>query len=281
VTSNLGYDVFISEPIPQSVSDLVPNGSRFMWSPQSTILIFGERDAVLVDPPFTTEQGRAVKEWVRASSKHLTHIVATHGHGDHWFTAAFLADEFGAQVVASPGTIDLMHRQVAARASTWDVLFPGQIADLSVTAVAPDGGQINLEGSTLQIVEVGHSDTVDTTVLHVPDLELVVAGDVIYNGVHQYLAESAGGGLKKWLAAVDIVESLTPRLIVSGHKNPEFDDNGPRAIAETRDYLSTAQEMLPHHGTAVTFFNAMMARYPDRLNPTALWMSATALYPAT
>ena len=40
------------------------------------------------------------------------------------------------------------------------------------------------------IVEVGHTDTDDTTVLHVPDLDLVVAGDVIYNGVHMYLARA-------------------------------------------------------------------------------------------
>ena len=37
------------------------------------------------------------------------------------------------------------------------------------------------------IVEVGSSDTDDTTVLHMADLDLVVAGDVIYNGAHRYM----------------------------------------------------------------------------------------------
>jgi glyoxylase-like metal-dependent hydrolase (beta-lactamase superfamily II) len=112
VTSTLGYDVLILMPIAQNVDALVPNGDRYMWSPQSTILIHGERDAVLVDLPFTTEQGGQVADWIRASGKNLTHVVATHGHGDHWFTAPVLAEEFGAQVVASQGTIDLMRQQV-------------------------------------------------------------------------------------------------------------------------------------------------------------------------
>ena len=115
--------------------------------------------------------------------------------------------------------------------------------------------------------------------IHVVGLGLVVAGDVIYNGVHQYLAESAGGGLERWLAAVDLVEALAPRLVISGHKNPTLDDDAKRVIRETRDYLASARVLLAQSDTTVDFFNAMMERYPDRLNPTALWMSASALYP--
>ena len=44
------------------------------------------------------------------------------------------------------------------------------------------------------MVDVGHGDADDTSVLHVPDLALVVAGDVIYNGVHMYLGQSAAAG---------------------------------------------------------------------------------------
>lgn len=279
MSSTLGYDVFIVAPIPQNVDALVPNGDRYMWSPQSTILVHGERDAVLVDPPFTTEQGRQVADWIRASGKNLTHVIVTHGHGDHWFTAPALAEEFGALVVASQGTIDLMRRQVAQRSASWDVLFPGQIGDTPVTAVVPRDLTVDLEGHEVRIVEVGHTDTVDTTVVHVVDLELVLAGDAIYNGVHQYLAESAGGGLESWLAAVDLVEALGPRLVVSGHKNPTLDDDAARVIPETREYLTTARALLAESHSAVDFFHAMMKRYPDRLNPTALWMGASALYP--
>ena len=111
MATQLGYEVFIAEPIPQNVAELVPNGDRYMWSPQSTTLIYGDQDAVLVDTPFTTEQVRDVSTWVQATGKHLTHIFITHGHGDHWFTAEVLAERFGAQVVATPGTIALMHQK--------------------------------------------------------------------------------------------------------------------------------------------------------------------------
>ena len=57
----------------------------------------------------------------------MTHIVATHGHGDHWFTASVLADRFDARVVAARGTIEQMHNNVAGREAVWDQAYPGQI----------------------------------------------------------------------------------------------------------------------------------------------------------
>ena len=70
---------------------------------------------------------------------------------------------------------------------------------------------------------------------------LVVAGDVIYNGVHMYLAQPAiESGFGPWRAAIDKVESLKPRHIVAGHQNKELDDHAERTIAETRQYLDHA-----------------------------------------
>ena len=117
----------------------------------------------------------------------------------------------------------------------------------------------------------------NTSVLHVPDLDLVVAGDVIYNGVHQYLVESANGGRGAWRTVIDIVEALHPRWIIAGHKNKDLDDNATRTIAETRQYLDAVDENLPKYANALNFFNAMLERYPDRLNPDALVSGAQAL----
>ncbi|MEV8091658.1 MBL fold metallo-hydrolase [Streptomyces nigra] len=274
----LAYDVFVADPIAQNVTDLVPNGDRRMFSPLSITLVHGERDAVLVDPPLTSEQAEAVGDWVESTGKNLTHVFATHGHGDHWFTAGILADRFGAEVVASEGTIKEMHRNASIRPQFWDRLFPGQIPDAPVTAVTVPDNRFSLEGHELVIVEVGHSDTDETSVLHVPDLDLVVAGDVVYNGVHQYLAESKNGGRDAWRKAIDTVEGLRPRWIVTGHKNKALDDDATRALAETRLYLDTVDELLDRNDDALSFFNAMLERFPDRLNPGALWGGAVALY---
>lgn len=278
MSGNLSYEVFIADPIPQNVTELVPNGDKREFSPLSITLISGDRDAVLVDPPMTIAQTATVGDWIESTGKNLTHIFATHGHGDHWFGSAELAERFGAEVVATAGTIEQMHRNLAIREFFWDALFPGQIPATDVVASEVTGNTIDLEGHSLTVIEVGHTDTDETSVLHVPDLDLVVAGDVIYNGVHQFLREAQGDGINAWLRAIDTVESLHPRVIVAGHKNKALDDDAERTMRETRDYLRSAATLLTEQATALDFFNAMLERFPARLNPGALWGGATALY---
>src|SRR6266700_1458910 len=75
--SPLQYQVHISEPIPFAKPETAPNGERQMFQYIATTLISGARDAVLVDPPMTTEQTAQVINWVEASGKTLKHIFIT------------------------------------------------------------------------------------------------------------------------------------------------------------------------------------------------------------
>ena len=266
--STLGHTVLISDPV---LHDL----------PLASTLVFGERDAVLVDVPTTQAQAEHLAKRVAATGKRLTHVFITHGHGDHWFGVSTLLRRFpGAEVVATAGAVAMMAVQGSpeVRAQLWDPAFPGQIGDTSVRARASQTGTIDLEGHELRIVGVGHTDTDDTSVLHVPSLALVVAGDAAYNGVHPYLVESAGGGRTAWLAALDAIEALGPRSVVAGHKDPGLDDDAARVLAETRDYLRSAEEALAEQETPDGFVDAMTSRYPERLNPAVVRMSASALY---
>ncbi len=276
--STFSYDVFVNDPLPHGTG-LLPNGEPQGGSPIASTLIYGREHAVLTDPGFTTEQARAIGDWVAGTGRSLTDIFITHGHGDHWFAAGLLAERFGARVVATEGTIAKMHDSIPVRALLWDKLYPGRIPPSPVTAVAIPGNRLTLEGHDLVMVEVGHSDTDDTSVLHIPDLGLVVAGDVIYNGVHMYLGEGVlVGGFGQWRDAIGKVEALKPRHIVAGHQNKELDDSAGRTIAETRQYLDDADELLRTEKSAVDFFNAKIKRYPDHLGRTVLWVSARSLY---
>jgi len=273
---SLAYDVFVNDPPPQD--GLLPNGEPKRFSPMASTLIYGTEDAVLTDPGMTEEQARVLGDWVAARDRNVTDIFITHGHGDHFFAAGLLAGRFGARVVATAGTIAQMQGSVAARPLLWDKLYPGLIPPAPVTAVTVPGDRFTLEGRDLVMVDVGHGDADDNSVLHVPDLGLVVAGDVIYNGVHMYLGQSAITGFGPWRDAIGAVAALGPRYIVTGHKNAGLDDDAKRTIGQTRQYLDDADELLRTADTALGYFNAKIERYPDYLGRLILWVTARALY---
>jgi glyoxylase-like metal-dependent hydrolase (beta-lactamase superfamily II) len=273
---NLAYDVFVNDPPPQD--GFLPNGEPKRFSPMASTLIYGSRDAVLTDPGMTEDQARALGDWVASKGRNVTDIFITHGHGDHWFAAGLLAERFGARVVATAGTVAQMHGNVATRPLLWDKLYPGLIPPSPVTAVTVPDNRFTLEGHDLVMVDVGHGDADDNSVLHVPDLGLVIAGDVIYNGVHMYLGQSAVAGFGPWRQAIEKVEALGPGHIVCGHQDKRLDDDAKRTIEQTRQYLDDADELLRTETTSVSYFNAKIERYPDYLGRLILWVTARALY---
>ncbi len=274
----LNWDVFVTPGIPTVTSDLPPGTKQQMWSPISSTLIYGQRDAVLVDAPITVEQADALVDWVVASGKNLTTIYVTHGHGDHFFGIGALLDRFpNARAVATSDVVKFMRQQASpdVLANFWSARFPGQIPDRLVIADELEGNVIDLEGHDLIVVEVGHSDTDHTTILHVPSAGLVVAGDVAYNDVHLWLGESNAQTRREWISALDTIESLNPRAVIAGHKRPGSSDS-PKIIEETRQYIRDFDRVAETTPTARELYDKMLELYPDRVNPLPLWISARA-----
>ena len=268
--------------IPTVASDLAPGTKQLMWSPISSTLVYGKRDADLVDAFITVEQARALVDWVVASGKNLTTIYATHGHGDHFFGASTVLERFPrARLVATPDVVKVMRQQASPQSlgSFWNPLFPGQISDHLVIAEELTENVIDLEGHDLVVVPLGHTDTGNTTCLHVPSTSLVVAGDAAYNGVHLYLAESDPLRRREWIAARDTIESLNPRALIAGHKRPGNADSS-KIIEETRQYIRDFDRISGTTTTARELYDKMLELYPDRVNPgLALWLSARAAKP--
>lgn len=272
----LDYRVHIAPSIPTEITDIPPDLPRRMWSPTTATLITGERDAVLVDALMTVEQAERLADWVAASGKNLTTIFVTHGHGDHWFGLGSLLERFPqARAVATPAVVEQMKKQMASDfvASFWDRRFPGQIPNRLVGAEPLTGDHLDLEGRDLVVVGLGHTDTDDTTCLHVPSIDLVVAGDAVYNDVHLYLAESLDEGRRSWLDALDTVAALDPQAVVAGHKNPGRPDD-PRTIAETRQYIRDFEAVAERTSSTLDLYRGMLQLHPDRVNQGALWGSA-------
>jgi glyoxylase-like metal-dependent hydrolase (beta-lactamase superfamily II) len=275
--SPLSYEVFVSDGVQRARGEL-PNGDPIVSSPVSSTLIYGEQEAVVADVPFTREQIERVGDWIEQSGKRLAYIYVTHGHGDHWFGSAQLVKRFpGATVYATDGTIEVMRKQAGdGREQLWDKMFPGLIPESPVLAQRVPVEGFLLEGNVIQAIEVGHTDTDHTSVLHVPCIGLVVAGDAVYNGVHQYFLEGGDGGLQEWLKAIDRIAELEPRSVVAGHKNKDLPDD-PAILDQTRQYLREVIRLLDEKPTAREFFNQMMDLFPDRLNPGPVWYGALGL----
>ena len=68
----LDWDVFVTPGIPIVTSDLPPGVREAHFQAMASTLIYGTRDAVLVDVFMRVKQANALADWVAAKGKNLT-----------------------------------------------------------------------------------------------------------------------------------------------------------------------------------------------------------------
>src|SRR5712671_6633898 len=241
--ADLQWDVLTIKR-PGLTRDLPAGKEELMWVANSSTLICGERDAVLVDTFLTIEQSQTLLSWVVASGKNLTAIYVTHGHGDHFFGLAPLLERFpGAKAVATAEVVEAMREQLspASIESFWRRLFPGEIPDRLLLAEPLEDNELKLEGHKLVVVNAGRTDTAHSTCLYVPSIGLIVGGDAVYNGIHPYLGETDTGSRLEWISTLDKLEALKPKAVVAGHKVPDNNDCAP-ALRRNAGNLSRSRQ---------------------------------------
>jgi len=262
-----------------STSQGIPAGKEsLLWVTGNVTLIYGQRDAVLVDTFLSEQHAKELVDWVVESGKNLTIVYVTHAHGDHFFGLSHLLDKFpNARAIATPTIVAAIQNQIKPEfvQSFWEPRFPGQLPSQLLAPEVLDGDTFTLEGEALKVIELGHTDTSNSTALHVPSIGLVVSGDCVYNDTHLYLAECDERARGEWLQALDKIESLNPARVVAGHGVLD-PDSSPRHIYETRRYLYDFNACVAATSTPLQLYERMLSLHPDRINPGSLWAAAKA-----
>jgi glyoxylase-like metal-dependent hydrolase (beta-lactamase superfamily II) len=262
-----------------STQGLPPGKEALAWVTNTVTLVYGERDAVLVDTFLSVQHSKELVDWIAETGKNLTTIYITHAHGDHFFGLKLLLDRFpNAKAFATASAVAAMQKQITPDfiKSFWEPRFPGQVPSQLVVPEVLEGTTLFLEGAELNVVELGHTDTTHTTALHVPSIGLVISGDAVYNNTHPYLAECDENARGEWLRALDKIEALRPKAVVAGHGVLD-PDSCPSHIQGTRTYLNDFNATLPTASTALDLYQKMLALHPNRVNPGSLWATARVL----
>lgn len=266
--SQLQLQVLVSPTI-----DLTTGGT---FSPTTATIISGPTEVVVVDTLYAIDDVKRLGDAIEATGKRLKAVYVTHAHFDHYFGLGELLKRFPeARGLALAPVVELVREgldQDKVIATSW---MPGKTVDPTALPEALDGRTISVDGHELHAIEVGQGDVAHSTVLHVPSLDAVVAGDVVYNGVHQMLGTSGPADWPNWITSVGKIEDLEPKIVIAGHKKPDAADDDVAAIlGGTREYIGAFIELYNTAPDAETLIAGMSERYSDRINLATLQYSA-------
>ena len=283
MASSLSINVFNSgyKPIPGGPG--WDDSTPATWPASTSTLISGDRDAILVDALLTTSEGQRLAAWVQTTGKRPRAIFVTHGHADHFFGAGPVLDAFpGAQLMAcDQQVVDEARAQTTPKAmASWNSRFAGQLSQSPAVPALTSSQEFDLEGHTLLFRTIGGADGVLATIVHVPDMQAICSGDIVYNNIHMWLRNSTPDSRQAWLASLDAVAALKPSTIITGHKDPDApDDNATRVLDQSRRYIEDFGQTMAKSSTPPEVIDAMLAKYPAYGNRYTLFVAAFSQFP--
>ncbi|WP_406201363.1 MBL fold metallo-hydrolase [Kitasatospora sp. NBC_01560] len=244
----------------------------------TSTLILGEHTAILVDAQLTRSAGRELAEWVAGKGRRLLAIVITHQHPDHYFGAEEVLKLFPeAQLLAAPPVVDGILRTAAAKVAQWKPVYGDDIPDHPLVPAPLLPQPLMVDRQVIPVLLLGQADCDGSTVVHVPSIRTVIAGDFVYNGTHVWTADTTPGQRTAWARNLGRIAELGPERVIAGHRAPGQGDEAARVLAFTGEYLQDFDRMLARHpGDPEALATAMNERYGELTLPVILELSAAA-----
>ena len=246
----------------------------------NSTLVAGDKEAILVDAQFTLADAHRLIAEILESKKTLTWVYITHFHPDHYFGLAAIRQAFPkAKLVALPATVAEIKKTGASKVKQWGPRYGDNLATQAIVPAELPGARPTLvvDGQTLEIHGGVMGDSADNSYVWIPSIKTVIAGDIVYRGVHPWTAESTPASRKQWIKSLDELTALGPTTVVAGHKDPKLEDD-VAGIKQTRDYLEVFDAAVASSKTSAELQQKIKARYSDLQLDVILQIGADAAF---
>ena len=242
--------------------------------PVSSVLVSGEKDAILVDAQFAKAQAQQLVDKIRASGKHLTTIYISHGDPDYYFGLETLTQAFpDASVLATAPTVEHINQTKDAKLAFWGPKMGTDAPSRLIVPQVMKGNTLVLEGHELDVVGLT-SRQPERTFVWIPSLKAVVGGVVVADNLHVWMADTqTPQSHRQWLATLKRITSLQPNIVVPGHYLGE-NDHSLNSVTFTRDYIKAFDEETLKAKNSDELIGAMKKRYPNLGEASSLELSA-------
>lgn len=271
-TAALGFAAHAAAAAPLKL-DVYNPGTNAIF-PVTSVLVSGEKDAILVDAQFGKSQAEQVVEKIRASGKQLTTIYISHGDPDYYFGLDTITKAFpNAKVLASQPTVDHIKKTVDGKLAFWGPKMGTDVPSKTIVPHVLKGDSLMLEGQKLQVVGVDGKQP-DRSFVWIPSIKAVVGGVVVADNIHVWMADTqTPQSHADWLTTLHAIEALKPNTIVPGHYLGES-ARSLAAVQFTADYIKAFDEETTKAKDAAELIGAMKKRYPTLGEESSLELSA-------
>src|SRR5580704_12682380 len=230
----------------------------------NSVIIEGEHEVMLVDAQLTKTNAERVLEGIKETKKPLSIIYITHAHADHFLGLEVFKEAYpGVRIIATSTVVDRINMVYQEKIDKWKKIL-GSGATSHVVAIEKfDGNFINFESSEMEVLKNIQGDTDENTMLWIPGQRILIAGDVLFNNMHVYTAETDSKARGKWLNSLQEIRELKPSVVIPGHSRVGAPLDASTATDFTEHYLLVFEEEFKKAKDPDGLINAMKERFPS------------------
>ena len=230
----------------------------------NSVLIEGAHEVMLVDAQLTKTNAERVLQEITKTHKPLSIIYITHEHADHFLGLEVFKKAYPkVRVVATSAVVERIAQVYQEKIAKWTQLLGSGATSRAVAIEQFDGPVIAFENSQIAVLKNLQGDTNENTMLWIPRQRLLIAGDVVFNNMHVYTAETDSKARERWLNSLKTIRELHPSIVVPGHSKVGAPLDGSTAVDFTESYLLAFEEELTEARDPDGLISAMKKRFPS------------------
>ena len=242
-----------------SIKVFTSQGDQF-WT--NSVLIEGVHEVMLVDAQLTRPNAERVVQGITETRKPLSTIYITHEHADHFLGLEVFREAYpSVRIIATSEVVARIHKIYQEKLDKWHQLL-GSAATTHVVPIETfDGNAFTFESTRIEVLRHIQGDTDENTMLWIPAQRILVSGDVVFNDMHVYTADTDRHAREKWLNSLAAIRALQPSVVIPGHSKVGAPLDASTAVAFTETYLSVFDEELTKAMNPDSLIAAMKGRF--------------------
>jgi glyoxylase-like metal-dependent hydrolase (beta-lactamase superfamily II) len=230
----------------------------------NSVIIEGTHEVMLVDAQLTKTNAERVLQQIKETKKPLSTIYITHEHADHFLGLEIFGEAYPrVRIIANSEVTDRINKVYQEKIDKWQKIL-GLAATSRIVAIEKfDGNFIEFENSKLEVLKHIRGDTDENTMLWIPGQRILIAGDVLFNDMHVYTAETDNKARGEWLNSLNEIRELKPAVVIPGHSKVGAPLDASTAVDFTQNYLLVFEKELKTAKDPDSFTTTMKERFPS------------------
>jgi glyoxylase-like metal-dependent hydrolase (beta-lactamase superfamily II) len=230
----------------------------------NSVIIEGTHEVMLVDAQLTKTNAERVLQQIKETKKPLSTIYITHEHADHFLGLEIFGEAYPrVRIIANSEVTDRINKVYQEKIDKWQKIL-GLAATSRIVAIEKfNGNFIEFENSKIEVLKHIRGDTDKNTMLWIPGQRILIAGDVLFNDMHVYTAETDNKARGEWLNSLNEIRELKPAVVIPGHSKDGAPLDPSTAVDFTQNYLLVFEKELKTAKDPDSFTTTMKERFPS------------------